>query len=398
MDKEEGHGIGGVLVYTDRLFNYLQKSGHSVSILRFSNRKKKAENIYRIPYYVAESRSFVFLPTEKSLAVIKKHLLHLRPDIVYTSIGLSPLDFFLPALCHRLNIPISGVWHADFNGSQSSYQLLTKSLFLAYLPFIRQLDLLHVFSGKLKKFYIARKVDGRKIIVLPNGADPRFYSPGISAFGKRKKIKTGILFLGRLTLQKNPEALIRAFLELRPSPGIKLVIVGHGELENQLRERYESDNIIFTGLITDEVKKRDIIRSCQIFVLPSRFEGMPLALLEAMSTGLAAVGSDAGANSELLAGAGIVIPVSRINQELPLALRLCLDYADFRSALGRKARRRIQNSYCQDRIFQNLTSELISAARDFRPKAHTDKDLTDFNFRVSEKIKSVWKKVAALNV
>lgn len=367
IDKEEGLKIGGVTIYSQRLSDFLSSEGHKVNIFRFAKKQIKERNIYRLPYYLAESRSFIFLPSEKTQRVLKDYLLKIKPDIVYTACGLSPLDFLLPALCHELNIPVAGVWHADFNNAISSYQILAKTLFLSYLPFVKQLDLLHVFTEKLAKFYLDIGINSRRILVLPNGIDEKLYTPGNSSFAKIHNIDRGILFLGRLTLQKNPEVLIRSFLNLDKSD-TKLVLVGHGDKEKELRKKYRNKRIIFTGAVFDENRKLDIIRSCQIFVLPSRFEGMPLAILEAMSCGLACIASDAGSNMELLKNAGIIIPSTKLEQQLPITLQICIQNPEFVNLLGIKARQKIVSEYSQNMIFNRLLAAFEKTLFDYKQR------------------------------
>lgn len=366
IDKEEGLKVGGVQIYTERLYQYLLSQNHQVAILRFSNQQKKEKNIYPIPYYLAEPRSYIFLPSEKTLTLLRQHLQKLKPEIVYMSIGISPLDFLIPSLCHDLNLPLAGVWHGDYSESPSSLQVLVKSIFLAYLPFCRQLDLLHVFSQKLATFYQRRGIEKKRFLVLPNGVDSEFYRPGVSQFAQKRKINQGILFLGRITYVKNPEILIKSFLSLNPSYQTKLLLVGCGDQEKKLREKYQDRRIIFTGLIKEERKKIDIIRACQIFVLPSKYEGMSLALLEAMSCGLACITSDAGANNELVQDAGILIQESRLKEELPFALRLLLAYPEFVQMLGKKARQKIEKNYSQKIIFAKIVQALEKTIKDYK--------------------------------
>ncbi len=383
-------------MYNRRLYEYLSSHKHTVVILRFAKNKPKENYIYRIPYYVAEPRSFIFIPSEKSLAILKQYLIKIKPDIVYISAGISPLDFLIPSVCHDLKIPIAGVWHADYNDTLSSMQVLVKSIFLAYIPFCRQLDMLHLFSDKLAKFHIGKGVKKERIIVLSNGIDENFYKPGISQFQKLYKIKTGILFLGRLTLVKNPELLIRTFLKLDPQRSTKLILVGYGEQEEVLREKYKDERIIFTGAVLDENKKLDIMRACQIFVLPSKFEGMSLALLEAMSTRLACVASDAGSNRELVTNAGIMIPETKLDQELSAVLRILLEYPEMTDILGVKARKKVLKQYSQNFIFEKLTKALQQTIIDYQKRGSPKTQPIDLDKIITGKLKNIWNKAKEL--
>jgi glycosyltransferase involved in cell wall biosynthesis len=94
------------------------------------------------------------------------------------------------------------------------------------------------------------------------------------------------------------------------------------------------------------VKERvRILRAADIFVLPSSVEGLSLAMLEAMATGTAVIATDVGADAEALRGAGVVIDLESLEEQLPLALRLLVDYPEFRRDLAARARQRAVENY-----------------------------------------------------
>lgn len=104
-----------------------------------------------------------------------------------------------------------------------------------------------------------------------------------------------ILFLGRLVPQKAPDILLDAFaLFAKKHPDWTLQIAGDGPMENELvtqaRDRGIKDRVVFHGLVKDP---NSLLTQSRIFALPSRFEGTPNALLEAMAARLACVISDA---------------------------------------------------------------------------------------------------------
>src|SRR3989344_3825833 len=146
IEKEESDVIGGIQVYNRHLYAYLTSRGHQVFIIRFTKKEEQNYgNIYNIPYYLqSENLFFIFAPSEKTFTLLRKYLKKIQPDIVYTTIGISPWDFLLPAICRNVGIPLAGVWHVDFNNNLDTYRLLIKSAFTVYLPFCKQLDLMHV--------------------------------------------------------------------------------------------------------------------------------------------------------------------------------------------------------------------------------------------------------------
>ncbi len=101
-------------------------------------------------------------------------------------------------------------------------------------------------------------------------------------------------FTGRLTYQKNPEFLIEAFQKFRKAhKNAKLILVGDGELrkdvEKQVGENGLKDAVLRLGWKTNV---EDYLQAMDCFLLPSRFEGNPISLIEATATGLPAVIAD----------------------------------------------------------------------------------------------------------
>jgi glycosyltransferase involved in cell wall biosynthesis len=120
-------------------------------------------------------------------------------------------------------------------------------------------------------------------------------NPIVFSQAANRRRTNSILFLGRLVPQKAPDILIEAFaMFAKEHPNWTLRIVGDGPAENELadqaRHRGITDRVIFHGLMKDPVP---LLTQSRIFALPSRFEGTPNALLEAMAAGLACVVSDA---------------------------------------------------------------------------------------------------------
>jgi len=97
-----------------------------------------------------------------------------------------------------------------------------------------------------------------------------------------------ILFVGRLSPEKQLRLLLQAWERIQPDlPGWKLMIVGDGPERQELeRTAHSIKEVQFTGWVQSP---EQFYRESQIFVLPSRYEGFPVALLEALSFGLPSV-------------------------------------------------------------------------------------------------------------
>ena len=128
----------------------------------------------------------------------------------------------------------------------------------------------------------------QKLRYIPNPlilADPSIDSPRSNT----------VLFLARLAPQKMPDVLVEAFARLiRTAPDWKLQIAGDGPMAEELQTRVRvlglTNDVTFPGVVENPTP---LLRSCRIFVLPSRFEGTPNVLLEAMACRTPCIVSDA---------------------------------------------------------------------------------------------------------
>ena len=150
--------------------------------------------------------------------------------------------------------------------------------------------------------------------------------------------------MGRITTEKNVEALLRAWRLVRPE-GCLLLIVGDGPLRGMLQNNSEAD-VLWWGMEADLARRVALLQLAEVFLLPSLVEGLSLALLEAMATGTACVATDAGADGQVLeGGAGIVIRTQGVTTQLRTLLPVLRDQPVLTAELGHRARQRIQERY-----------------------------------------------------
>jgi glycosyltransferase involved in cell wall biosynthesis len=122
--------------------------------------------------------------------------------------------------------------------------------------------------------------------------------------------------VGRLDQQKGLDVLIEAFSWINPkAKNAKLWFVGDGPLRSYLQELVRREGLLdcvsFLGFRKDIPQ---ILRAADVFVLPSRFEAMPLSIIEAMAAGLPCVVSDTGENSLMVEDGvnGFIIPIEDV--------------------------------------------------------------------------------------
>jgi glycosyltransferase involved in cell wall biosynthesis len=203
--------------------------------------------------------------------------------------------------------------------------------FLRYLAY-RYADRVTVNShGALTT--IAEKIPSSNIIFTPNPIPIPLATPAITLDGPT------ILTVSRLHQQKGIDLLLAAFAALR-APDWHLMVVGEGrereKLEQYSRTLGVQTRTTFVGIVDNPMP---YYKAADIFALPSRHEGTPNALLEAMSVGLPAVVSDASSGPrDLVEGpnTGFVVKTGDINS-LTQALQQLIDDPQLRHGLGERA-------------------------------------------------------------
>lgn len=178
-----------------------------------------------------------------------------------------------------------------------------------------------------------------RLVYMPN---PLIFGDAVGG-GSRSK---SLLFLGRLVHQKGPDILIDSFARFsRAVPDWRLEIAGDGPLGDELRARVRklglAERVIFHGAVDDPAP---LLASCDIFVLASRFEGTPNALLEAMAHRMCCIVTDASPGPLKLIDdgvSGLVVRTECVESLSNAMSRLALDER-LRVALGAAAFDRVQ--------------------------------------------------------
>lgn len=144
-------------------------------------------------------------------------------------------------------------------------------------------------------------IDPQSVVYIPNGVDTEQFKPAHNKKGLRSKFHlpeqaTLLLSVGRMSVQKQPLRLIEAFARLsRLSDNLALAFAGDGELledARQLALRRGLDNVFFLGHVDHTNDLPDLYACADYYVMASVYEGQPLTLLEAMSSGLPCLVSD----------------------------------------------------------------------------------------------------------
>jgi glycosyltransferase involved in cell wall biosynthesis len=187
-------------------------------------------------------------------------------------------------------------WHDIVNASFKNSKLLTFWIVFSNWLHLKMktwsyIDLILVQTNFSKEIFRKSKlkIDPRKILVKPNSV--KDFGMGLPQRNNR------FLFIGRLSEEKGLHFLIDIAIKLN----IELDIIGDGPLKNKLEAQSSNyPNIVFHGFmdksfIIDKLKSSSAMLFTSIW-----FEGMPITILEAFSTGTVVFSSNIGAMSEII--------------------------------------------------------------------------------------------------
>jgi glycosyltransferase involved in cell wall biosynthesis len=190
-------------------------------------------------------------------------------------------------------------------------------------------------------------IEANKIVTLPNGVEIEGIKPKASY---QIVSETRVTFVGRLHPQKGVETLLSALEKVTarlPQTGWRLQLVGEGPLRPHLEAKAQQlgidDRVEFLGQVPDVFP---LLRTSDMFVLPSRAEGMSNALLEAMTCGLPCIVSNIPANAEVIEDGqnGLLVHVDDDEDLAKAIIRLAQDQG-LREKLGREAAQTIIKHY-----------------------------------------------------
>jgi glycosyltransferase involved in cell wall biosynthesis len=305
-----GLGIGGAERVTIDIANYISRLGNNVIILYLTGEnlhktnidasvKTYALNMHKTPW------SFI-----GAIFRSRKILKSFSPDVVHGQMFHANIFARILKVFYRMPRLIS-TEHTIYIGSNFRMFIYRITDFLS--------DLNSNVSESATSCFIKSKAFSRsKSLTVYDGINlSRFKFNSLARQNIRKQYNIFndefvFLNIGRLTQAKNQKNLLQAFSFLiKAGSKAKLMIVGAGELVNELKEYVCEEKIeahvIFTG-VRDNVEDYYSVADC--FVLSSSWEGFGIVLVEAMSVGLPVITTEvSGACKEILQNNDFIVPI-----------------------------------------------------------------------------------------
>jgi sugar transferase (PEP-CTERM/EpsH1 system associated) len=278
----------------------------------------------------------------------------LQPDVVHTR-NLGTIDVAFPAKLAGVHNVIHGEhgWDvADESGTNRKYRWLRRGC-------RRVIDRQITVSRHIATWLTATVgVPGADIVQIYNGVDAQKFRPPAagraplpgSGFDEPDVFVVGTV--GRMAEIKDPMTLVQAFQHLRDAGGrnharLRLAMVGDGPLAEGVKHALAGEgtrNVTWLPGRRNDIDQ--VLRGLDLFVLPSRNEGISNTILEAMATGLPVVATDVGGNPELVVAGrtGTLVP-PRQPAAMAAAIGRYVDDPQLAKTQGAAGRRRVLEDF-----------------------------------------------------
>lgn len=275
------------------LLNTSKYSGaENVVITLIRSLKEEVDCIYVSPRGsisdVLKENNINYYPLDSDIINIyelRKMIKHVKPDIIhahdFTASILSTVSCFnIPIISHLHNNPL---WIRNLN---------LKSL-LYYFSLKRYKKVLAVSKAVVNEFYFSKIIKSKSLVI----GNP-FDKASVIKKAKEKYDNKfyDLIFIGRLTDQKDPLLLIDIVFELsKKIPEIKVAIIGDGELKLEILKKTQEyrieNNVTIYGFLENPYT---VLNNSKILCIPSKWEGFGLVALEAISLGKPVVAASVG--------------------------------------------------------------------------------------------------------
>jgi len=334
------------------LSSALIELGHDVTIGIFYNKHTPNTDLIEavkrrgMPFEVFECGGKIDFKTVYQIA---KYIRRQRTDLVHCHGYKSNIYACLANIFARKKLITTCHNWINSSSKMSFYSFLDKK-------FITRFDRVVSVSLPVKEALIDAGVKEKNVHLISNGIDIQTFAlgPNVDCFaGDMPEGVTRIGCVGRISEEKGLDYLLNAAHDLlKHRTDCHFVIVGDGPLLDSLKEQAARldilDYVHFTGRRADIP---EVLASLDIFAMPSLTEGQPMALLEAMASGLPIIASAVGDIPKILKNGelGIIIPPAD-TARLTEAILTYLDSPLQASEMSDRARRAAEEQYSSARM------------------------------------------------
>ncbi len=339
---------GGGQAATDELARAFVARGHAVTVV-FGGEPAPVNSPYAVAWAPPASRPVVAaLRIARCVRAVAEDI---EPDVIHSSGfegALLPRGRARAVTTHHPELP---PWAPPSWASPWSRARYFRWNQVAWLEreALRKADVAFFVSAASRDRAAARGYPTARPRVVPNGVDSVAFAPAPE--GNAMDEPT-VVFAGRMDDQKGVDILLRAASHL--SSGTKVRLAGGGWKEDEYRrlavELGVGERVEFLGHVTRTALPA-LLRSASVVVVPSRYENLPLSVLEGMACGVAVVASRVGGVPEMMDDGveGTLVPPED-PEALGAALARILGDRNLATRMGTAGRRRILAEFTWDSV------------------------------------------------
>lgn len=307
--------INGAARFAERLAAGLVQRGHDVHVVAPNQAYRRAQphteviegepmTLHRLPSVRWAPHDWLrFVWPWRSKHYARKILDQVKPDIVHIQSHIV-IGRGLAYIAHERGIPVIATNHvmAENILDHSTFPKFIDDQILkwAWGDAKRTFDLTRAITTPTRRAadFLESSIDVSGVIPVSCGIDASQYTPVLGAREQNR-----IIFVGRLTAEKQVEVILQAMTKLDPALGTTFDIVGGGDQRKQLESLAAklglADRVTFHGRTSDE-ELRALLSRASLFVIASIAELQSIATMEAMASALPIVAADAVALPHLV--------------------------------------------------------------------------------------------------
>jgi glycosyltransferase involved in cell wall biosynthesis len=342
--------------YVDNLVKKLVKKRHQVSVMTRGSLRARQEtangvHVFGVPYLPAYPfHVHIHKPFVNRLIRFMEH--HL--DIIHVHSPYVPsINTSLPVLTtihglERVDLAryeAVGIRKLAYKSSAIIFSSMETALF-------ENSDQLTAVSSsirnELEKYYGLK----RECAVVGNGVDEQWFVPPGNHRGGKKDC---VLYVGRIDYGKGLFDLMKCAKQVcKERPGSSFVLVGGGPLLGLLNREAKRMGIEKNVLFAGYARERELLafyQNASVCVLPSRYEGLPTVMLEAMACAVPVVATRIGAHLDVISNGsnGLLVDVGS-TEDLAKCILDVLDDSELRQRIGRAARETVEGRYTWEKV------------------------------------------------
>ena len=276
----------------------------------------------------------------RAVHTLRQALASLEPIIAhihFASHGSTLRKFILAEMVAQAGRPL--VLHAHGAQFDQFHRRLPSVLRSRLNRTLQRANVVIALSTQWRDFFVEEcELSTSNVIVLPN---PVRWNPELPNRAGRTHVQ--FLSLGRLSVRKGSYDLVKAFAALPPGlrARARLVLAGDGDVEGVRRLAAPFGDAVSVLSWVDPAERNRLLEASDVFALPSRAEGLPMALLEAMAAGLPAIVTPVGGIPDAVTqgNEGLYVEPGDVGQITTAMSRMLVDEPE-RLATGRRAHAR----------------------------------------------------------